>query len=95
MIESENGVAQIEDWRIPLTEKKTFLKVAVRKETAQFYLKDTPSEEWKEVGLQKNMCILSGGFTGNFIGIVVHDLNRKRGSYADFEFFKYEGKDLE
>lgn len=34
MIESENGVAQIEDWRIPLTEKKTFLKVAVRKETA-------------------------------------------------------------
>lgn len=24
MIESENGVAQIEDWTIPLTEKKTF-----------------------------------------------------------------------
>ncbi|HFD1730423.1 TPA: hypothetical protein QFK66_001934 [Enterococcus faecium] len=36
---------------------------------------------------------LSGGFTGNFIGIAVHDLNKKRGSYADFEFFKYDGKD--
>ena len=23
------------------------------------------------------MCILSGGFTGNFIGIAVHDLNKK------------------
>ncbi|MCH0351102.1 glycoside hydrolase family 43 protein, partial [Enterococcus faecium] len=93
MIESENGVAQIEDWTIPLTEKKTFLKVTVKKETAQFHLKDVSTEEWKKVGPQKNMCILSGGFTGNFIGIAVHDLNKKRGSYADFEFFKYDGKD--
>lgn len=41
------------------------------------------------------MCIFLGGFMGNFIGIVVYDLNRKRGSYVDFEFFKYDGKDYE
>ncbi|RCN73677.1 glycoside hydrolase family 43 protein, partial [Enterococcus faecium] len=49
--------------------------------------------EGEEGGSQKNICILSGGCTGNFIGIAVHDLNKKRGSYADFEFFKYDGKD--
>lgn len=58
MIESENGVAQIEDWTIPLTEKKTFLKVTVKKETAQFHLKDVSTEEWKKVGPQKT-CVYS------------------------------------
>lgn len=53
------------------------MKVTVKKETAQFHLKDVSTEEWKKVGPQKNMCILSGGFTGNFIGIAVHDLNKK------------------
>lgn len=56
MIESENGVAQIEDWTIPLTERR-LLKVTVKKETAQFHLKDVSTEEWKKVGPQ-NMCIL-------------------------------------
>jgi len=36
---------------------------------------------------------LSGGFTGNFIGISAHDLDHFAGSYADFTYFKYQGKD--
>ena len=55
MIESENGVAQIEDWTIPLTEED-FLKVTVKK--AQFHLKDVSTEEWKKVGPQKHVYTL-------------------------------------
>ncbi len=38
--------------------KKTFLKVTVKKETAQFHLKDVSTEEWKKVGPQKNVYTL-------------------------------------
>lgn len=34
------------------------------------------------------------GFTGNFIGVAVHDLDKKSGSKAYFQEFTYRGKDL-
>ncbi|WP_369075744.1 MULTISPECIES: hypothetical protein [Enterococcus] len=35
------------------------------------------------------MQTLSGGVTGNFVGIGVYDLNVRGGSYADFDYFNY------
>lgn len=38
--------------------KEDFLKVTVKKETAQFHLKDVSTEEWKKVGPQKHVYTL-------------------------------------
>ncbi|MZM07506.1 glycoside hydrolase family 43 protein, partial [Bifidobacterium pseudocatenulatum] len=56
-------------------------------------VKEKKSERWEVVGSAKDVTTLSGGFTGNFVGVGVHDLNKKKGSYADFSFFEYKGRD--
>lgn len=43
----------------------------------------------------QELGFLSGGFTGNFIGIAAYDIGQFAGSHADFSHFRYEGKDLQ
>ncbi|WP_165006218.1 MULTISPECIES: glycoside hydrolase family 43 protein [unclassified Enterococcus] len=93
LIQSENGEIHLDPWKIRLLDKKTYLKVEVCKESVQFYLKEENAKTWQPAGNEKNRCFLSGGFTGGFVGIAVHDVSKKQGSYADFEFFEYIGKD--
>ena len=49
-------VTQIEDWTIPLTERRLFESHC--KESTQFHLKDVSTEEWKKVGPQKHVYTL-------------------------------------
>ncbi|UMV47356.1 glycoside hydrolase family 43 protein [Paenibacillus macerans] len=59
----------------------------------QFYYRLDDKEAWLPLGGARNIGFLSGGFTGNFIGIAAHDMNRFGGSYADFGYFRYTGRD--
>ncbi|WP_206853801.1 glycoside hydrolase family 43 protein [Candidatus Enterococcus mangumiae] len=76
----------------PLTEKETILKVVVEGTSGQFYVKG--SQSWEKVGARIDVQTLSGGFTGNFVGIGVHDLALKGGSYADFSYFDYQENEI-
>ncbi|TYP78239.1 glycoside hydrolase family 43 protein [Paenibacillus methanolicus] len=49
-------------------------------------------EAWQPLGEELAIDFLSGGFTGNFIGIGAHDMYRTGGSHADFAEFRYEGR---
>lgn len=69
------------------------LAVEVYDTKAQFKFKIGDETSWKLLGESYNISFLSGGFTGNFVGIAVHDLNQFEGSYADFEYFHYQGFD--
>ncbi|NKD33383.1 glycoside hydrolase family 43 protein [Enterococcus casseliflavus] len=58
-------------------------------EAQWFYRQSQTWHPFKKQSIQ----FLSGGFTGNFIGISAHDLDHFGKSYADFEYFTYQGKD--
>ncbi|WP_336989670.1 glycoside hydrolase family 43 protein [Bacillus infantis] len=73
-------------------ESEAELKVKVEGPLAQFYYR-LDDEIWQELGDAADITFLSGGFTGNFVGIAVHDMDKKAGSYADFHYFEYEGLD--
>ncbi len=73
------------------------LAVEVHDTTARFYYQITGSETseaeqqaWKPLYGEENISFLSGGFTGNFVGIAAHDMYQFKGSYADFSHFSYE-----
>lgn len=68
------------------------LAVDVNGVTGRFYYRLNDEEEWKPLGDSRHVGFLSGGFTGNFIGIAAHDMNQFGGSYADFAYFKYTGR---
>ncbi len=69
------------------------LAVEVTGVNGQYYYRTESGDEWKPLGTPQNIGFLSGGFTGNFIGIAAHDMNHFKGSYADFEYFRYKGRD--
>ncbi|MFC7681416.1 glycoside hydrolase family 43 protein [Paenibacillus sp. GCM10028914] len=69
------------------------LAVDVNGVKGQFFYRTDEGESWKALGNSQNIGFLSGGFTGNFIGIAAHDMNQFGGSFADFEYFKYQGRD--
>ncbi|MED4040071.1 glycoside hydrolase family 43 protein [Niallia taxi] len=68
-------------------------KVEVNGPVANFYYQTVDSTAWQQIGDAQDVMFLSGGFTGNFVGIAVHDLDRKANSYADFDYFEYYGFD--
>lgn len=70
-----------------------YLSVTVQDEKGQFHYRLQEEAEWKLLYEESDLTFLSGGFTGNFVGIACHDMNQYKGTYADFEFFRYEGKD--
>ncbi|MEF2964946.1 glycoside hydrolase family 43 protein [Paenibacillus sp. M1] len=69
------------------------LAVDVSELNGQFYYRLDDAEDWRPLGGPRNIGFLSGGFTGNFVGIGAHDMNQFGGSYADFAYFKYTGRD--
>ncbi|MBU5595084.1 glycoside hydrolase family 43 protein [Amphibacillus sp. MSJ-3] len=75
---------------IELTDHTTYLKVVVEETKGQFYWKSSEQSEWQEIGETFNLLFLAGGFTGNFVGIGVQDLDKQFGCYADFNYFEYK-----
>lgn len=71
------------------------LAVEANETDAQFYYRTgaEDADEWKPLFEQQRISFLSGGFTGNFIGIGAHDMQQFAGSHADFASFRYFGKD--
>lgn len=63
------------------------LKAHVDHERGTFYWKE---DSIKQFGPEFDLMFLAGGFTGNFIGIGVHDMDKKQGCYADFKYFEYK-----
>ncbi|WP_334075204.1 glycoside hydrolase family 43 protein [Paenibacillus sp. A14] len=69
------------------------LAVDVNGIDGRFFYREDDGEPWRPLGTTWNIGFLSGGFTGNFIGIAAHDMNRFGGSFADFAYFRYRGRD--
>ncbi|MED4055276.1 glycoside hydrolase family 43 protein [Niallia taxi] len=78
---------------IKMGEGEVKFKVEVNGPVANFYYQTGDSTAWQEIGDAQDVMFLSGGFTGNFVGIAVHDLDKKANSYADFDYFEYYGFD--
>lgn len=78
---------------IKLGDREVKFKVEVNGPVANFYYQTGDSTAWQEIDDAQDVMFLSGGFTGNFVGIAVHDLDRKANSYADFDYFEYYGFD--
>lgn len=70
------------------------LAVEVENTKAQFYYHMGNESGWESLFDVEDISFLSGGFTGNFVGIAAHDMQRYQGSYADFTHFRYHGKDV-
>lgn len=83
---------QLREVMITLVDQTVELKVEVDGPTALFYGRTDPEAAWELAG-EEDLLFLSGGFTGNFIGIAVHDMDRMGGSHADFQYFYYDGCD--
>lgn len=65
------------------------LRFVVKDLVAAAQYKIGTGTNWQVLTGNLNLDFLSGGFTGNFIGIGVHDMNQKAGISADFQDFKY------
>lgn len=77
---------------IDLKEKlSVHLAVEVNETEAQFYFRIGDESAWQILFELQDISFLSGGFTGNFVGIAAHDMQQFKGSYADFSHFLYEG----
>jgi xylan 1,4-beta-xylosidase len=75
--------------RIPVSSEKVKLQVEVNGINAEFSVED----KGKKTFLAKeDISFLSGGFTGNFIGLTVNDLEKKNDCFADFHYFMYQPK---
>lgn len=70
-----------------------YLGVEVQGLNAQFSYRTGNTSSWTPIFESQNISFLSGGFTGNFIGIAAHDMQQFQGSYADFTHFSYQGKE--
>lgn len=78
---------------IDLNEEEVQLAVDVSGINGQFYYRLDDDDDWRTLGMSHNISFLSGGFTGNFVGLAAHDMNQFGGSYADFNYFRYSGRD--
>lgn len=79
---------------IPLSENlPVHLAVEVHESIGQFYYRGGEGCDWIPLFEAVDIRFLSGGFTGNFVGIAAHDMQQFQGSYADFAYFRYEGFD--
>jgi len=75
---------------IPIDEEKECrLKAVIEYDWVQFFYSD--NEKWEPVGQKMCLSHLSdegNGFTGNFVGMCVQDLNQTK-LHADFDYFYY------
>lgn len=89
----ESGLFQLDPTIIPITRKEIQLKVIGNGATGNFCFRSDEEEPWQEIVSAQDLLFLAGGFTGNFIGIAVHDMDKKAATHADFAYFHYEGLD--
>lgn len=89
----ENGQFQLDPAIITITAGEVQLKVSGNGARGNFYFRSDEEHSWREVTSSQDLLFLAGGFTGNFIGIAVHDMDKKASTYADFAYFRYEGLD--
>lgn len=87
------GTHQLFDEMNALSDGVIDLKVSVDHDKGTFYFK-TADENWIAFGPTFDLLFLAGGFTGNFIGIGVNDMDKKQGCYADFHFFDYSARKM-
>lgn len=89
MMHCQKGQFTLDDACYPLKNRPIQLKVVISKGEAHFLWRQ--GQEWQTFAL-RSILFLSGGFTGNFIGLCAQDLNYFSGSYADFAYFRYQGE---
>lgn len=87
------GEFSLADVLIPCDSESVCFKVSVDGPVAKFFYRTHSKEMWQQIGENQNILFLAGGFTGNFVGITVCDMDKKQGCYADFDFFEYHGED--
>lgn len=80
-----------ETMEIPLV-GEIVIGVQIDDNRASFLWRESDQTEMIPLCTGKDISYLSGGFTGNFIGICVQDMERFEGSYADFKYFYYENQ---
>lgn len=93
LLRTENNEYILQPEKIQVEDGEIELKVKADGPTGQFYYRMSGKDKWSTLGSSQDLLFLSGGFTGNFVGISVNDMDRKYGSYADFDFFTYQGFD--
>ena len=95
LLKSNDGEVVILDPKVilPADDHAVELAVTGEAETGSFHYRLPNETEWKDLATDLDLTFLSGGFTGNFIAIASHDMNQYKGSYADFDYFTYLGKD--
>lgn len=74
--------------RCPINESSKRLRIAIRAQQASFAVTDIEGDEALDLG-DLDIGFLAGGFTGNFIGLDVIDMNRRNASSALFSDFEY------
>jgi len=89
MMKHEKGQFDLLDTCVVLKDQPIQLKVILAGSQAQFMWRQ--DQTWQKLPRQ-SILFLSGGFTGNFIGLCAQDLDQFSGSYADFAYFRYQGK---
>jgi xylan 1,4-beta-xylosidase len=93
LMQCKDGVYTLFPIIIPLEDGEVELKVEVDGPIGKFYYRMAGKAYWLDIGDSQELLFLAGGFTGNFVGIAVHDMDQKAGSYADFDYFEYQGLD--
>ncbi|CAM4268220.1 glycoside hydrolase family 43 protein [Paenibacillus tarimensis] len=94
LMRCERDEFTVEPYRISVPEGGPVqLAVDVTGVMGQYYYRIQAEGEWLTLGGSQHLGFLSGGFTGNFIGIAAHDMNQFGGSYADFAYFRYQARD--
>lgn len=73
--------------KVPVSGEKVKLCIEVDGINAKFSIEDKGKKQF--LG-EEDISFLSGGFTGNFVGLTVNDLEKKNGCSAEFDYFKYE-----
>jgi len=73
--------------KMPIHGGKIKLCIAVKGVQGEFMIEDQGE---KVLIAEENISFLSGGFTGNFIGLMVNDLEKKNHCMADFSYFTYQ-----
>ena len=80
--------------RVDYTAKELFIKVEATEEEYSFYIAKT-AENWQPLFEHADGSILSsnvaGGFVGTYIGMYVTSSGKESNSFADFDYFEYQG----
>lgn len=89
LMKSVDGIFELLPLIIELEDNQAVkLGIEVDGVEAQFYYEANDGKQL--MGEIQDISFLSGGFTGNFIGLSCQDMNRYKGSHADFVYFKYK-----